>query len=137
MVELIGLKEKVMIEEITVSIGNNGSRSANNDYIKRTEGQDIQYLMKVLEISYKRAQGLIHKLCVQRNCCTRKINVVLTYRQLAKYVIQRNIDGLASYWRYPTVLEYTPECHDDKMCQSPRPIELRPNYRSKHNHGTC
>ena len=118
------------MEKITCHIGKRGPLSTRTKIIRTTE-DDARWLMRVLEISWKRALELINKLELCGFCCTQRIKVDLDYRQYARYAAARRCDqdgSLRDYWCSPTIYGY--EVSEPEP-EEPQSLELRPGRRTR------
>lgn len=73
-----------------------------------------------------RTQKLLNKLLEQTNCRTRYLDIIMSYRQLARYTAKRQVEGLNQRWKYPHVISHIEDTPNQKTVS----IELRPNKRS-------
>lgn len=106
------------MEKVTVCItfSENYIHDENNSWKNH---DDIAFLQKVFNISYKRAQLLVDKARLD------DLYLNITYEQLGKYSAWRHIDKIHRRWRYAQCVDIV---EDDIKEQ--QPIELRPNIRS-------
>lgn len=126
--DILDLKPKPRNSEMEkVKIRFNKANKGSTDFNRDANRCDIQFLQECFEISYKRAQNILHAMKKDReHCSTDEVEMNLTYRQLARYVAMRQVSGLNKYWKYPHVLEHIEE--DEEDCQ--QVIEIRPGVRT-------
>ena len=112
------------MEKIIVRIGLKGSLSkecdVNKDHLDKPYIAS-RFLQECFEISNSKACKIVNKLKDQEPCTTRYIELILSYKQLARYTAKRQVEGLNKTWIYPFVLEF-----EDNECKPEHnPIELR------------
>lgn len=115
------------MEKITVKIGAINKRSTKYTAHGNTPNNNALWLSKALEISYKRALGLLIK--AQKETISNAVDYIyvdLNYRQLGRYTAFRRKDlNTTECWKYPHVISYEEDTRDK---EGPV-IELRPGYR--------
>ncbi len=115
------------MEKVIAQIGRIGKKSQHaRDFANRGAKEDVEWLQFCLEISYKRASKLLNAMANNNQSqVSQPVTVALDYRQLARYVAKRQVEGLNKYWKYPHVLKHIEEERIDENTT----IELRPGYR--------
>lgn len=112
-----------MTEKVTWILAKRGKKS-RQDHPPVITSNGIQFLQRVFEISYKRANKLWDRMS-QSEGTSDEVTVVTNYRQLARYICLRQENN--KYWIYPRILEHIEDVEEEITEQ---PIELRPDLRS-------
>ena len=118
------------MEKVVVRIGRISERSQHASKFDRNTGDDIKFLVDCFEMSSLRARNLIDEMRNSGNggAVSECIDVVLNYRQLARYTAKRCCEGLVYYWKYPYVVEHIED--EEPEAENP-PVELRPKKRKR------